>query len=268
MKTIGCLASICGMLLVGVYASATPLETKVEQQVISQTQAQYSAKTQFFLALENLQINARINSRDEKGFINGVFDLAEKYENAVKGHSQLYAVELYSYMNQRLAVQTRWNNRTVAAYVIKSLRKEAKHGEFSIRKHYLKIANELSEIHKSERKYFPAVSEVAMARAKLVDVQMAREIAQAQVRCEDLTTPYLRDIEQGLRPLVRLGKALAQADPAVLQMIGDGLKRDPLKAVDTPVYVEKFLAKYGRYAHSQTDGSIAAELGYKMLEQE
>ena len=267
MKKVGYFAGICSMLFACTYAGATPLDmAQVERQVMAQTQKQYSPATQFFLALKNLQINARINSRDENKFISGVFDLAEKYANATKGRSQLYAIELYGYMNQRLATQTRWSDRTVASYVIKSLRKRAKHAEFPVQKRYFKIANQLSEIRQLEDKYFPVMAEVAHARTLLVDVKMSKEIAQAQVRREDLTTPYLQEVSRGLKPLVRLGKALAKADETVLPLIVEGFKEDPLKAVDVPVNVEKFLALYGGYTYSQDDGSIVTNIGYKMLQ--
>ena len=269
MNAVRLLLAVSCVLFMAISTHAKPLEMpQLEQQVVSQTQAQYSAKTQFLLALEDLQISAQINGHDGDGFINGVFDLAEKYEAAVRGHSELYTLELYSYMNRRLAVPARWKNGTVVAYVIKSLRKKAKHAEFSVQKRYLKIANQLSEISKLERVYFPVVSEVAVARARLANVEMSYEIAQAQVRREDLNTPYLQDVANGLKHLVRLGKALDKADESVLKMIGEGFKQDPLKAIDTPINVEKFLAKYGRYAYSQDDGSIIAEIGYKMLELE
>ena len=96
-------------------------------------------------------------------------------------------------------------------------------------------------------------------------MKMTPEIAQAQVRREDLNCPYLQDVEKGLKPLTRLGKALAEADEFVLSLVVEGFKQDPLQAVDVPVNVEKFLAQYGRYAYSQNDGNILTNIGYKMV---
>ncbi len=268
MKKSKYLAGICCMLVSGLLVEASPLEiAQLERQIVSHTQVLYTVRTQFFMALKNLQINAQRNNRDEEKFIKGWFELAEKYDAAVEGHSKLYAMELYGYMERRLARKSSWNNRTVISYVLKSLRKKAKHAEFPIQKRCFKMINKLTEARQNSRKYFPLVWEVANARVNLLHVAVDEELAQGAVAWNDLSATQLQQISTLLPRLLRLSNALAKADEKGLKTVVEGLQQDPIVINDgkTSLDLGKFLARYGRYANIQADGVGMANMGAKMV---
>ncbi len=266
MKRAGCLLlSVC---MWGVPLMADPLQNALERQVLvaqEQAQEQVCAESRFAMAVEQFEFNAKYGNRDKDGFIKGVFELAQAYETAVNGHSKLYAIELYGYMDRRLEKHWKWGSRTVASYVLKALKKKAKRAEFSQQRSYNKIRDILLPIHENRQAYFPLVRELTFVRTKLSTMEMDKEVAQGEVRWEKLTHPQLRQVQDAVVQLTDLGKSLAQAEPELLKLITEGLFRDPVTLTGTPMNLGKFLTRYGMYSYSQNDGVTLVKTGNQML---
>lgn len=264
MKKIGSL--LCALCIWSMPLVATPLQKSVERYVLTQEQAQYAANQQFVMAVERLQFNAKYNNHDEDGFIKGVLEVTRTYEEAVKGHSELYAAELYSYMDRRLERPWEWGDRTVASYVLKVLKKKAKRAEYSEQRIYNKAIDLLEPIHKKRRFYSELGWKLALVRRNLANTKMDSSVARARVKWENLTVEQERQIKDVLVQLVSLGPAIDQAKPALLQVVIEGLKRDPLRTQDAVLELAPFLVRYGMYSLNQNDGEQLVRVGNHLLE--
>lgn len=264
MKKVGSL--LLAVCMWGAPVMATSLQVAVEREVLSQEQEQYATRQRFEMAVERFQFFAKYNERDEDGFVKETFDLAQAYYNAVQGHSQLYAIELYGYMNRRMERPWKWEDRTIASYVLKALKKKSKRVEFSQQSQYTKISNILLPIHKKRHSYFPLVWEIAMARRTLLTLEMDAQVARGEVGLEALTPQQVRQITSALERLERVGESLVQAKPELLKVVVEGLQHDPLLLQSTPLNLEQFLVHYGMYSLNQTDGTTFVKAGKQMLE--
>lgn len=265
MKKLGCLVFVC------MWGAFIPLQAgnlsqeKLTRQVIAQSQIPYSAKTQFLMALAEFQHHAFYHQYDEDGWIEGVFDLAGAYYNALQGHSRLYAAELYSYLDTRIAIPGHRAEDTVAKYVLKALKQQtAKQTGFSKRKVYQKIEDILRPIYQKREVYLPLVNEVSRVRKTLSTMQLDAAVAQGETRWEDLSALQERQMKEVLMKTINLGKLLAQAQPQELRFVAEGLRKDPFLLEGVPMDFEKFLVRYGRYSLKQSDGILLVNVGEQM----
>ncbi len=265
MKKIGCL--LCVVCMWNMPAMATTLQEAVERQVLTKEQEQYDSSQRFEMAVEYFQFYAKDDVRGEGGYVAGTFELAKAYEAAVRGHSQLYAIELYGYMDTHMESLRPWQYRTIASYVLKALKGHSKRVGITQQRQYSEIRNFLLPIHKKRRAYFPVVWDVFLARRAMETFEMDESVAQGEVAWEDLSLQQISQIKRGIAQLTSVGKALEQAKPEVFQLVVEGLQQDPflVNMHSTPMNLGKFLARYGHYATVQETGVQLTAVGKKMV---
>ncbi len=263
MKKTGCLW--CAVCMLSMPLLAAALQEALERHVLTAEQAQYAAKQEFVMAVERLQFHAKYNDRDQDGFVKGVFEVARAYEKAAKGHSELYAAELYSYLDRRMERPWSWGDRTIASYVLKALKKKAKRAEYSTQRIYNKEIELLEPIHQKRRFYSQLVWRISLVRTNLQKINVDESVARGEVKWENLTPVQEQQIKAALAQLVSLGPSLEEAKPELLQVVTEGLERDPLHTQDGVLELAPFLVRYGMYSSHQADGTQLVRVGHQLL---
>ena len=240
-----------------------------QQPARAQQKRSRSGRTEYLVAVAEMQINGAQNKRDENGLVKGTFALLDAYNKGRKEHAYLYTMEQYAKINVRFAAGGQ--NATMASYLEKMLKNKrdvfnAHFGAYE--------TNQLARALEMDRKAYPAYEQVVAELLRLRDI-FAKEavdpdLAQANIALRDLRGTHTNQLYGIINRSVPLGKMIneLQGKPAFAH-IAQGLAKEPIVAKNgAKLQLNKVWATYGRYGMKHADGTMLVELGKELVKAE